>query len=134
MLAGIIFLGIELRQNNNIARTNSYHDTIQDIAEWRSTLATNPELYKLFGYYMEGKVSELSDVEQRRLRLLLNNILGIYENAYFSHELDVIGDEEWERLRRGACLHSVAMRANGSSFRYVTENFRLYLERSCDEY
>ena len=52
VIAGLIFLGFEIRQNTNIAKASAYRDNIQDIAAWRELTITDPELSRMFGLYL----------------------------------------------------------------------------------
>ncbi len=60
VLAGILFLAIELRQNSDIARADSYREIVQDIANWRSEINNNPELLDLWmSYAVDGEFQEM---------------------------------------------------------------------------
>lgn len=132
VIAGLLFLGYEIRQNTNIAKASAYRENIQDIAAWRELTIVDPDLSRLFGVYMDQGREALKDDEQGRISGIVNNIMGIYENAFFARNYGIIGDEEWVRFQSGACLHFLAARKNQLNLRFLTVRFRQHLEDTCE--
>lgn len=131
VIAGLVFLAIEIHQNTDIARATAYRENVQDIAAWRTLLITDSVAARSYDLYMSKGWQALDGAERGRVRALVNNIMGSYENAYFARRYGVIGDEEWDRLRYGACLHYLTARENGLSLPFTTPRFREYLAASC---
>ncbi len=131
VIGGLIFLGLEMQQNTNIARATAYRENVQDIAAWRSQILSDPELARLFNAYGEGEWTTFDGIERSRVAMLVNNIMGSYENAYFARNYGTIGDTEWERFLIGACEHFLTGKQNGFGFRFLTAEFKEYLEASC---
>lgn len=132
VIAGLAFLAYEIRQNTSIAKASAYRDNVQDIAAWRELTITNPEVASLFGSYLRGDIGELDDGQRGRVTGLINNVMGVYENAYFARSYGIVGDEEWARFEYGACLHYGLATANGLSLRYITPSFRDFLDAACE--
>ena len=131
VLAGIIFLAMELRQNSDIARTSEYRENIQALAEWREILVTDAELSRNFELYVQGEYSTLDEDYQRRVRYLINNLFGIYENAFVARQNNIMDEDGWERFQTGACIHYNLVRESRIFLSFVTETFFQYLEASC---
>lgn len=131
VIAGLVFLGYEVRQNTNIAMASAYRENVQDIAEWRELLITDPELSRLFRIYSEQGIEALDDGGRRRIGALVFNVMGIYENAYFARRYGIVGDEEWLRFQSGACTHYQTAVENKLSLRFTTPGFRRYLDETC---
>lgn len=131
VIAGLFFLGYEIRQNTNIAKASAYRENIQDIAAWRELTITDPELSRLYGIYMEQGHAALDGVARGRISGLINNIMGSYENAFFARSYGIIGDEEWVRFESGACLHFLVAQENQLRLRFMTPRFRQHLEDTC---
>lgn len=131
VIAGLIFLAIEIRQNTSIAKASAYRENIQDIAAWRELTIVDPELSRLYGIYVEEGVEALEDSDRGRISGLINNLMGIYENAYFARGYGIIGDQEWVRFQNGACVHYPTAVKNDLSLRYITPEFRRYLDATC---
>lgn len=133
VLAGIIFLAYELQQNTNIARSSAYGDTVQEINEWRSLVASDAELARIFPIYIADEVDTLNPIEGQRLRQLVAIILGIYENGYYSNQRGIMGDSEWLRLNVRACEHQERLARNSMDFSGIlTEEFGNYLNNTCE--
>ena len=131
VLASIVFLVVELRQNSNIARTSEYRENIQNINDWRTTLAENEELNRIFQLYLDGKYLDLEEGQRERVKYMVNNVLGIYENAYVARQNGIMDEEGWQRFHLGACLHfDIAVVSGLPGF--FTEDFRQYLDVTCN--
>lgn len=131
VLAGIIFLAIELRQNSDIARTSEYRENIQALAEWREILVGDPELSRNFEIYVQGNYLSLDEEYQRRVRYLINNLFGIYENAFIARQNNIMDEDGWQRFQTGACIHYNLVRESRIFLSFVTEVFFQYLETNC---
>ena len=134
VLAGIIFLAIELQQNTSISKANGYRENIQGISDWRSDVMSDPGLSEIFRkYYVVQDVSELDGSETTQLFLLILNIFGSYENAYFARDYGVIGDEEWARFEKGVCTHFNITKGLELeiAIAFITDQFRSHLDSVC---
>lgn len=131
VIASLVFLGLEIRQNTNIAKASAYRENVQDIAAWRELIIADPELARLYDTYGREGIGAVSDVDGGRIAALVNNVMGAYENAYFARRYGIIGDEEWQRFQSGACIHYQAAVANKLSLRFTTTGFRQYLDATC---
>lgn len=131
VIASLVFLGLEIRQNTNIAKASAYRENIQDIAEWRELFIADPEVARLFGIYSAEGLEALDDTEQTRIAAMINNVMGIYENAYFARRYGIVGEEEWLRFQSGACIHYQKAIENKLSLRFTTPGFRRYLDETC---
>lgn len=58
----------------------------------------------------------------------INNILSIYETAFFDHQYGFIGESEWSRLSSGGCRHYLVAKEKGLGLGYITDEFGAYLE------
>lgn len=131
VIASLLFLGFEIRQNTNIAKASAYRENIQDIAEWRELLIADPEVARLFEIYSAEGLEALDETGQARIAAMINNVLGVYENAYFARRYGIVGEEEWLRFQSGACIHYQKAIENKLSLRFTTPGFRRYLGETC---
>ena len=131
VIAGLIFLGLEMRQNTNIAKAGAYRDNVQDIAAWRDMRIASDELSRLFQSYMNNGIVSLDGLDRARVVGYVNNVMGIYENAYFGRGYGIIGDEEWVRFQVGACFHYEKAVENKFRLRFITPDFRQFLNEVC---
>jgi len=136
VLIGIVFLAIELQQNTNVARVTEYRENIQDLADWRSDIASDTELSIIWLAYSSLEMEQLDQVQISRLDLLLLNLLGSYENAYYANSLGIIEDSDWNRFLNGMCnaldrLYINFPERNGTLPGTLTEEFQGYILSNC---
>ena len=130
IVASLLFVGLQIQQNTNLSKANAYRETIQEIADWREMLATNSELRDCLRRYIDLESNNtLTDCPM--LGLMLNNIFGIYETAYFDKMYGFIGESEWSRLEAGVCVHYLTATSRKFNFSYITEEFKGYLGENC---
>ncbi len=126
VIAGIVFLALEIRQNTAVARASSYQQSAAGIADVRIAIASDPELTRLYHLFQTDRLSDDLDDESRlRLNLLINNFLSASENAYFARQYGILGDSEWERMEGVGCAHF-----RGAAV-FVSREFFTYLASNC---
>jgi len=128
VIASIVFLGAELRQNNAIARTDAYDRNAESMVEWRALMISEGLVDDWENYAFRGVDSE----DRQPVINFLSQILFInLEKAYFAHENGVMDDSGWERFDRQLCptLANTKIELNGAA--YLTEEFRAYVSEKC---
>ena len=131
VIAGIVFLGLEIRQSTAVAQASSYQQSAAEIADVRMAIASDPELTRLYHLFQSDQLAgDLDDESKLRLRLLINNLLGASENAYFARQYGILGDSEWERMERAACTH---FRRSNEIFEavFISSEFSTHLASNC---
>ncbi|MEH6557640.1 MAG: hypothetical protein V7708_07600 [Oceanicoccus sp.] len=122
IVLSLLLVAYELRQNTaaNYAASN---DALGDAQiEWRSNILSRPELMLAWSEQLE------IDVEIGASAFIGEQLLLIYERAYFSHKYERLGLAEWERYKRSMCnplvkkILPVVVRSN------FTEEFWLFLQ------
>ena len=72
VLAGVVFLAFELRQNNELLIQESRYNMVQNQKDWSQFLTSDEEIFKLI--VVDSEV-ELTDAEKaRRYSILLGNL------------------------------------------------------------
>jgi hypothetical protein len=98
VLAGIIFLGLELKQNTDIVRAQTRDSMTEKILEMRYTLATSRELAEL----MAGE-NIIEAFEQNADYLMLSSfidaIIRIWENEWYQYQQGLFDEVEMEARR-----------------------------------
>ena len=94
VIAGIVFLGFEIRQSSTSIETAAYQDLIGRIVEINMATATDEELTTVVRAASAG--GELSDSDGFRYRIYLVSWIRHADLAYFLYERGVITEE---RLR-----------------------------------
>ena len=132
VIAGLVFLGFEIRQNTNIAMADAYRENVQDIAEWRELTITDPGLSRLYRTYLRQGLQAVDEAGRDRIEVLIYNVMGSYENAFIARNYGIIGDEEWGRFQFGACIHYTTARENQLSLTFIKAKFRKLLNEVCN--
>jgi len=84
VVASLLFVGLELRQNNTIARAQTRQALTSEYREFWMALATDDRLDEIRGPELGGQDSRTSIVQWVRLRLL--------ENVYHQYHEGVIDE------------------------------------------
>ena len=137
VLATLIFLVLEVRQNTETTRATSYDRSMEALNEWRLTLAGDSGLARMYESYTVNPEGRSLDHRDFRLQLLINTLWGIYENAYFLNERGLLGETEWSRFERQICaeyersVRSGRWDATPGARYLLTDQFASYAVASC---
>ena len=101
VIAGIVFLAIEIRQNTESLEINAYQELIAQINSQSELSLTNPEASLRFNYLADLSADDLSrediTVEER---LLVNNYLFLPARhgdlAYYQYEKGMLSEDRFE--------------------------------------
>jgi len=129
------FLVFELKQNTNEIQAATHQEMINQLNNWRMTLAGNPELSDNFEtLWQGGDWDEIPKEQRTRLNYFMNPLWGMYENAYFGRQRGIIGDSEWSRWEKVVCqLHHMDQGMWRRRTRILSDEFLGYLERCKSE-
>ena len=131
VVLSLIFVGVELRQNTNVAKASSYREITEGLAEQRTFWASDPEVVAIYQAYAQGDISGLNDIQRTRLDFIVTSVFASYENAYFSRQYGVIGNVEWRRFESGACTHYQNVLRSELKFYFLSEEFIQHLSAHC---
>lgn len=129
VIAGIVFLGIEIRQNSSIARASAFQENVRSLVDFRQNIAESEDLARLWSHYLNGTSDELQGLDVMRQNSLIGNLVEIYQTAFFSKNYGFIGDDEWRRFRSGVCVHYGLFQGRVSNL--ITDEFAEFLEAEC---
>ena len=135
----LIALILEVRENTNIVRASAYNQNIDSLNAWRMNISQSKELSRLYQQYVTGQTSEWTDDEEFRLWLVINQVWGVYEKAYYASQYGILGPQEWRRFERQMCasesqivgLNSAQRRAMTRFF--WTEEFAKFVKATCSD-
>jgi hypothetical protein len=136
VVATLLFLAFEMRDNTNAAQAQTYQILMQEINGYRKMIGEQAMAEVVVKYGAEGW-DALNPVEQRQIRSTQLVIWGIYESAYFANKRGILGASEWSRFNRLLCDrldNSKAQWASGhqTPIRELhTAEFVEYVEKLC---
>lgn len=93
VILSLLFVGLELRQNNSLARAEAYRSTSSEYAALATASAMDERLNHLMGRVMFGDLGagELSDLDDvQRLGSLLAAWVKLNESVYFQVQENVL--------------------------------------------
>lgn len=100
VIASLLFLGYEIRQSNQIARSTITYELASNVSEINQTIWSTPEIAALHvrlndpGYLPTGTETEMLRAEARRYMNLWGAVEVAYRNGYQTREqLDILLDE-----------------------------------------
>ena len=93
VIAGIVFLAVELRQNTRIGQAQSRAQIASDATDYMQRRAENPQLEEIMIRANDGE--ELSRLEQQQLFFLLRSIFRRWENTHYQYRQGLYSEEEF---------------------------------------
>jgi hypothetical protein len=94
VVASLVFVGVEIRQNTAVARAQSRQFLTENHREWAYTLATNPELSDLFNATWDPDDGRTT--EQRQASYLLFALMRHLENVFLQVNEGVIDESVFQ--------------------------------------
>ena len=98
VIATLIYLAIQMRQNTQALRLNTAQVVTEELQQMFSLLAADEGLSQVF--VEAGQSPHFSDVNRVRYYTFTSNILRVCENAYLQNRESAIGPEHWEGVVR----------------------------------
>lgn len=105
VVVGLVFLGLEVRENTEITRAATYDASIVRLNEWRTQVVRDPDVSRLYLAYTEATTGALNAEDAFRLQVLLTSLWGVYETAFYSRDYGLLGESEWGRFAVQICEH-----------------------------
>ena len=97
VIAGIIFLALELRQNTDAVRANTYQELNAVVQAFNSMFIANPEVSEFFVKTADIDY-DLQPEEAMRLRAFISSFYRHADNAYFQYKLGTLTEEQMRSL------------------------------------
>ncbi len=96
VIAGILFLGYELRQNNVYLQEQARYNLFRNRLDANTFTLENPEIARL--WYRQNGDSPLSDLDRERRADLLHTHLLRWQHDFSSMRLGIIDEEDFPLL------------------------------------
>ena len=102
VLMGLVFVGLELRQNTAAVQSATFQGYTDGAIDWLSDITNNAELSDIWVRYAAG-ATDLTDLELSRAVMLVRQQWYRYQNAYSQKERGSLSDSDWEVSRKQIC-------------------------------
>ncbi len=97
VIAGILFLGFEIRQNTLISRGAAVQSISEQINDWQIEMASNEEWIRVQTFLNNGGTyAELSEEDRTRYLYVASPVIRVMENRYRQVQLGIIDSSELE--------------------------------------
>ncbi len=93
VLAGIVFLALEIRQNSYAVQAQSRAQIASDAADHLMRIAENPQITEIYIRANDGE--ELSEVEQWQLLYWLQSRVRRWENIHYQYRQGLYSEEDY---------------------------------------
>jgi len=97
----LVFLVIEVRENSDLIRANTFDRNIESLIDWRMQIVSNDSSLRAMADYWG-----IDDREALRQQMLVVNMWSIYEKTYYAQSYGLIGDAEWDRFETVICRYT----------------------------
>jgi len=99
VVASLIFVGLEMRQAQEISMSQAYQSRTAAAAEWNSAFAANPAALSAFRKASERNEDEITTQEYDALRRTMSGLYYLYDNAHYQHQAGFVSSDFWEMTR-----------------------------------
>ena len=94
-VAALAYLALQIRQNTEGLRINSYHQATAELAHLLEAIYSNPEFAEIFRRG-SADLADLSDQERARFTAYLASFYYAYENLFDLYDKGRVEPEKWE--------------------------------------
>lgn len=133
VLLGLVFVGVELRQNTAAVEAATFQDLTDASSDYILTIASDPEIARI---NMVGSASPdgLNELEEYQYNMLARSFWVRMQNVYSQWQRGTLTDEDWELYESVICYSGEGINRNqGSIERFeqhsviLTESFKTFV-------
>jgi hypothetical protein len=98
-IATLVYLAIQIRLNTRTVRTSTYQAVLESSNRVNELVLADPDLHRI---YRLGRADpdQLTDDERARFRLLVGNLMNVYETMFLQYERGTLDEDFWRARRR----------------------------------
>ena len=101
LVASLIFVGLQMRQAQEISMSQTYQSRTAATVEWNSAFAANPAALSGYRKAYAGKEDEITTQEYDALRRTMSGMYFLYDNAHYQYQAGFVSNEFWAMTREG---------------------------------
>jgi hypothetical protein len=101
VVASLVYLAVQIRQNTRSVRTSTYHEAMRDFADAIDQLGRDAELTRIW-YSGMADIESLSREERQRFATYLTSVLRRYENLLYQTQHGTLDVAAWVGIREQA--------------------------------
>lgn len=99
VVASLMFVGLEMRQAQEISMSQVYQSRTSAVVEWDSAFASNPIALSAHWKAANGEADAITTEEYEALRFTLLGLFHLYDNAHYQYQKGFVSQEFWDITR-----------------------------------
>ena len=99
LVASLIFVGFQIRQTQEIAESEAYHNRAAAAVELQAMQASSPDFMSAIAKLYAGNDGELTAQEKMTAEFFFGAEIMMIENVHFQFEAGYLPEDDWERSR-----------------------------------
>jgi len=99
IVASLIFVGLQLKQSQEIALSQVHLERASGIVEQIISTSENPYYLSAIAKYDAGSSEAMTPVEYQALQAVGNAAIYSLEDAFYQHRRGFLSDERWQASR-----------------------------------
>jgi len=99
VVGSLIFVGLQLKQDREIALSEIWQQRTATVVEKVSSLASNEMALSAFEKAANGRLDEITPIEDQAGLFEVWGAMFLWENSHYQYTLGFLPDEHWKRVR-----------------------------------
>jgi len=99
VVASLIFVGLQMRQAQEISMSEAYQVRAAATVEWTSAFAANAVALSAYRKTAEGGTNAITPEEYDALRYTLLGVFYLFDNAHYQYQSGFLSDEFWIMIK-----------------------------------
>jgi hypothetical protein len=100
VVASLIFVGLQMRQAQEISMSDAYQVRAAATVEWTSAFAANAAALSANRKATEGAVDAITPEEYDALRYTMLGVFYLFDNAHYQYQSGFLSDEFWLMIQQ----------------------------------
>jgi hypothetical protein len=100
VVASLIFVGLQMRQAQEISMSDAYQVRAAAAVEWTSAFAANAAALSAYRKATEGGVDTITPEEHDALRYTMLGVFYLFDNAHYQYQSGFLSDEFWVMIQQ----------------------------------
>ncbi|MGD8357055.1 MAG: hypothetical protein PVJ33_01350 [Lysobacterales bacterium] len=96
VVASLIFVGLEMRQAQEISMSQTYQSRTSAVAEWDSEFASNPAALSAQRKAARGDMDQVTDAEYDAYLYTVLGLFMMFDNAHYQYQQGFVSQEFWD--------------------------------------
>ena len=104
VVASLIFVGLQMRQAQQISLSQAYQARTTAAAEFSANFAGNAVALSGYRKAVQGDGDSITAEEFEALRRMVMAVMYLYDNAHYQYQMGFVSEEFWDTTRSSMTL------------------------------